>query len=400
MKKLTNLLMALILLLSCVLTACTDDSDNAAEDTSSAPEIKNSILEYFKEDSDTLTVRDGLLVYTLNKDPNKSVITVPYKQRSTTQTTEQYKENKGTANVFLYTNRVDNSRSTGFVNAVYEDIEPNGARRVTSFSTETKNGEMPFVMIDDTDSWVYKWKGETENGYTPYAKITCTKDTTAPYLDNYNQGDIECSFTYEIAEDYKCILHFPNGETVERVMQKSGTGYQFESDRNISVDSIVDHYTDSKIYYALKIETATSGTYRKTFRLHSYENGVAITDIPINDGKINYTEPEFTEIYEDYKVGTMYLDGAKYEVTYHGEQPQDAACVHLLSVERQEDRSVSIIVYYWDNPEDSSIDVVVPFTWELDGDFITITYPNGYVSKQIVYRTPDGYALMRVPSDE
>ena len=74
MKKLTNLLMALMLLLSCVLTACAGDrtvettpdepitSDNSVEDTSSEPEIKNSILEYFKEGSDTLIVRDGLMV--------------------------------------------------------------------------------------------------------------------------------------------------------------------------------------------------------------------------------------------------------------------------------------------------------------------------------------------------
>jgi len=193
MKKLITIFTTLILLLTCVLTACSGGENNTTtpdevekpnessqtEDTSvpendtsvpendtSVPEadeppvLKNSISQYFIKNPEGITVRDGLMVYTFNKDPNKSTVSVPFK----TQTGRFDGEWKA----YTYFNTLFYKQQ--FMQVVHSKPVFDEQGNVVSFDIISNGITMPFEKIQDSQESAYLWKDESESGYNPYVK--------------------------------------------------------------------------------------------------------------------------------------------------------------------------------------------------------------------------------------
>ncbi len=420
MKKTIALHIALILLLMLILSACSGGGDTISTpdefekpnvtsfpenislpEEDNQPVLENSILDYFDRNDESITVRDGLMVYTFNKDPNKSTISVPF------ETKTGIFDGEWKAYTYFKTLFYKNQ----FIQVVHSKPSFDERDNVVSFDIISDGITMPFKRMQDFQEPVYLWNGEAKNGYAPYVKITCPfKDNT----HNYVQGNVDCSFTYEMLEDYKCRLYFPNGKTAEYTIKYCGNGiYLFEEHKFNPDGAEIKLGHNQKI--KLKGPYPYTGVLNAEYKLYSYEDGVAVTNIPLNDGMVVYREPIYdVPESETYKTGTItfgeFPNSNTYNILYSPATPNvdDEEMYMIYSYEQMKLTDEVTVRYYptRNYTEDESgfsycpFDVTVYFTWEMYGDCIIITYPNGYVAKKLMYKDSTTYRLIDYPFED
>ena len=416
MKKLINLLMALMLLLTCVLTACmgnetdmpsdepaTSNQSSKAEENSD-PDVSNVVVANPEDITGTLWEGETK-VYNDNR-------VIVYDNQANY---DFFKNRRVRVYIPFVVKSVENGIATvEFLNAAktkqdikYSDVVYGEENIISGFTI--KDESLGDIKVED-GFWL---EGET---YIELYK----KDETAPLVNESDwvaSGYIRFDCEYDYYADYKCDIIYPNGKTVQKTVVID------ETENVISTVTLARHYfegtkpsfTGGKVspngtaydiyeFYGIGDKY---GTGYATFGISvkSFGNGVA--EIWHNEEwiNVNYNEPVFDYVSPDekYSTGTIDISGTICEIT-HKKAEYDGE--YLSTYE-------NYIIYY--NPNNSlealstitltlsedggvqRLEIDTYFEWTSDGDTVTITYPNGVTETETLYRNNYGDYLLYEP---
>ncbi|MBR5278712.1 MAG: hypothetical protein IKU23_05525 [Clostridia bacterium] len=433
MKKLITLLTTLILLLTCILSACSGTQIGSTPDQTSEPNISNESSEPAEnsvpnENSSDIIANPEDITNTLweGEDKNKASNGVYVYDNQALYIFERQREvgaslpfivktNENGVALVEFLNGANTTQTINYTNVLYSETENNSVLEFTI--KDDVLGEMKFSKENGSFAWKEMVNGEETN------RVTITiyeKDITAPYVAEAEWilcGRVYISCEYDYYTDYKCDIIYPNGKTVQKTVVID------ETENVISTVTLARHYfegtkpsfTGGKVspngtaydiyeFYGIGDKY---GTGYATFGISvkSFGNGVA--EIWHNEEwiNVNYNEPVFDYVSPDekYSTGTIDISGTICEIT-HKKAEYDGE--YLSTYE-------NYIIYY--NPNNSlealstitltlsedggvqRLEIDTYFEWTSDGDTVTITYPNGVTETETLYRNNYGDYLLYEP---
>ena len=407
MKKTINLFMALMLLLSCVLTACMGNETDMPSDEPATSSQSSKAEE--------------------NSDPDVSNVVVANPEDITGTLwegeTKVYNDNR----VIVYDNQANydffkNRRVRVYIPFVVKSVE-NGIATVEFLNAAKTKQDIKYsdvVYGEENISSGFTIKDESlgdikvEDGFWLEGETFIElykKDETVPLVNESDwvaSGYIRFDCEYDYYADYKCIITYPNGKTAEKTVVLDDTENKIST-----IDIRRHHFQDTKASF-------TGGEVRigvndvNFFGIgEKYGTGYGKFSAGIKniaDGKIeisgyngvegnvlNYEEPVYDTVYDNGdKKGKIVINGVEYAIKYFAKEGVHDVEGYSIEYPNAENVIRTIDLYYTATEEEKGrvVSGRIYFTWTSDGNAITLTFPNGYTTTKNIYLNEYGNYVM------